>query len=251
MREGENAMKLAGKIVLVTGATRGIGRALAAAFAGQGAGVIVTGRDAAALAQVQSQLPQVIAIAGDLIRPADRKAVVEAVSAQFGRLDILVNNAGIQHQLDFAAMTGEDARIDEEFGLNLIAPIQLTAACMPLLRLGREAAVINIGSPLGIVPKASAPVYCAAKAGLHVFSQALRHQLSQSGIRVVEVLPPLVETAMTAGRGSGKITAEQMAEAVLRGLARNSGEIAVGRARVLLAIHRIWPGLARRIMRDA
>ena len=124
--------------------------------------------------------------------------------------------------------------------------------CLPILLLRQpESAIVNVSSGLGLVPKQSAPVYCATKAGLHIFSKALGYQLAHTGVRVMEVIPPLVDTPMTAGRGRNKLSPEQLVDEFLRGFARNQREINIGKVGLLRLIQRISPALADRILKNS
>ncbi len=96
--------------------------------------------------------------------------------------------------------------IKHELEINLLGPILLTSQFLPNLVGKDEASVINVSSGLALVPKQSAPIYCAGKAGLHIFSKALRWQLESLNIKVFEIMPSLVDTPMTGGRGNGKIS---------------------------------------------
>ncbi len=237
------------RVVLVTGGGSGIGAALATAMARQGARLVLCGRRVESLRAAAESLPDALALPADIADPVDRARLVAAVSDRHGRLDVLVNNAAVQYAIDFR-QEADDRRIAEEIAIDLLAPITLARAFLPLLATGLAPTIVNLSSPLGLVPKKSAPVYCAAKAGLHAFSRSLRAQLAPAGIRVVEVFPPLVETAMTAGRGRAKITPDAAATAILRRLARGGDEMWIGRARLLRLIDRLAPALAFRLMRD-
>ena len=194
-------------------------------------------------------IPSALAVTANVADAADRARLVAAIGDRFGRLDLLINNAAIQQAIDFRNEP-DDARIMNEIAVDLLAPMALTRALVPLLTQAAAPLIVNMSSPLGLVPKKSAPVYCAAKAGLHAFSRSLRAQLAPAGIRVVEVFPPLVATAMTAGRGRGKITPTAAAAAILRGLADGGDEIWIGSARILRLVERLAPALAFRLMRD-
>jgi short-subunit dehydrogenase involved in D-alanine esterification of teichoic acids len=141
--------------------------------------------------------------------------------------------------------------VEQEIRINLEAPAILVSQFLPMLSTAAEAAVVNISSGLALVPKASAPVYCATKAALHSFSKALRYQFNDAGgrIKVFEVLPPLVDTDMTRGRRSGKISPEDVAVATLEGMLRDRYEIRVAKVRLLYWIYRFAPGLAERALR--
>ncbi|GBE18310.1 putative oxidoreductase [archaeon BMS3Abin16] len=113
-----------------------------------------------------------------------------------------------------------------------------------------EAAVINVSSALGIVPKESAPVYCATKAAIHSFSKSLRYQLEKTPVKVFEIIPSLVDTDMTRGRGKGKISPETLAKEVIKGLKKDNYEIRVGLVKILFLVNRVLPSLAERVIRN-
>jgi short-subunit dehydrogenase involved in D-alanine esterification of teichoic acids len=114
----------------------------------------------------------------------------------------------------------------------------------------QTAAIVNVSSGLGIVPKQSAPVYCGSKAGLHLFTKSLRWQLENSRIKVFEIIPPIVDTFMTQGRGRGKISPEVLVDEFWNGFQNDKYEMAIGRTKLLVFIHRFLPKLADRIMRN-
>jgi len=120
----------------------------------------------------------------------------------------------------------------------------------PLLDRGHEPAVVNVSSGLAIPPKASAPVYCATKAALSNFSRGLRFQLEPKGIRVVDVVTPLVKTPMTQGRHDGAMEPAAFVEGLLRGIAAERNQIYLGKARLLPPLLRLAPDRARNILRD-
>ncbi|CAN0596208.1 unnamed protein product, partial [Ectocarpus sp. 12 AP-2014] len=113
-----------------------------------------------------------------------------------------------------------------------------------------ESALVNVSSGLAIAPKASAPVYCASKAFVRSYSVALRYQLEEHGIRVFDLAPPLVKTDMTAGRNDGAMSAEALAASLWKAWVSDQYYIPAGQTRLLELIHRISPGLARRIMKN-
>ncbi len=239
------------RLALVTGGGSGIGRALAIELAASGYRVIICGRRHASLEETaRSSGAGIHIVACDLATLAGRAKLVAAVRDTGRALDLLVNNAAVQHAWDLPRdASGADAaaRIDAELGVNLVAPIQLTAALLPLLR-HPGGVVLNMTSLLALHPKASAPVYGASKAGLRSFTRALRHQLAPEGISVIEAVPPLVDTAMTVGRGRGKISTEQAARELMQGLARRRSEIRIGKARAMFVLHRMAPSLAARLL---
>jgi uncharacterized oxidoreductase len=248
-------MQLSGHKVLITGGSAGIGRELARQLVARGNTVAICGRDLGKLEQAAAELGDVKTLQADLSRPTDVPALATAAAERLGGLSVLVNNAGVQYNYSFADAAPAEAAADAatEVQVNLTSVIALTAACLPRLRASESGAIVNISSTLALAPKAAAPVYCATKAAVHSFSQALRYQLEDSlpQIRVFEVMPPLVDTEMTRGRGSGKISPEQVAHETVNGMERNLPEIPVGKARTLRVIHRFAPSLAARILRNA
>jgi short-subunit dehydrogenase involved in D-alanine esterification of teichoic acids len=241
-------MDFAGKRVLVTGATGGIGGALALALRTAGAVVVVHGRDARRLGALADAGFETVA--AELDEPGAAVALVAQVLAG-GPLDVLVNNAAVQVLMDFRGddVEGQLASLDRELAVNLRAPIHLTRLFLPTLLARPAAAVVNISSGLALVPKQSSPVYCATKAALHSFSRSLRWQLDGTSVRVFEALPPVVDTEMTRGRGTGKISPERCAAEILRGLQRDQATHFVGRSAWLAAMARLAPDFAERIMR--
>ena len=138
-----------------------------------------------------------------------------------------------------------------ELALNLEAPIALSAGLLPLLARQPEAAIVNVTTGLALAPKQSAPVYCATKAALRSFTRSLRYQVETSAphVRVQEVIPPLVDTRMTAGRGTGKVSPSAVAEALVTAIERGTDECYVGKSRLLRLVMRVAPGVGYRILK--
>jgi uncharacterized oxidoreductase len=236
-------MKHTQHTVLITGGATGIGFALAQKFHSAGNRVILVGRSAEALAQAQSALPAVEIYAADISLADARERLV----AQFPDVSVLVNNAGVQ--VNTRIENASPQEIERELNINFLAPVLLTRTYLPLLMQQPTAAIVNVTSGLALVPKEVAAIYCASKAALHSFSKALRWQLEPSNVRVFEVLPPLVDTAMTAGRGKGKISAAQLADEFWQGFKADRYEMLIGKAKLLALINRIAPAVAEKIMR--
>jgi uncharacterized oxidoreductase len=234
-------MRISGKTVLVTGGTDGIGLQLAVQLQARGAQVLVCGRDAGRLAAARAA--GLAAIAADLSTRAGCDALLAELAAL--RLDILVNNAGASFDVD-----GEMDRdgLDRTVFLNLNAPMHLAAGLLPGLRARPQAAIVNVTSGLAYAPRAGAPVYCATKAGLRSFTQALRHQLRDSRVTVIEALPPVVDTRMTAQNRHRKMPAAACAAAIVEAIERDRAEAAIGAARLLRVAANVAPPVARRIM---
>jgi uncharacterized oxidoreductase len=238
-------MQLQGKTVLVTGGTDGIGAQLIRQLRARGASVITQGRNPDRVAATRADGFEVIE--ADLSNVAGVEAVLAAVAGR--HIDVLVNNAGAGVDHDFRDPGLPDlAASDATVFLNLNAPIHLITALMPVLKARPEAMIVNVTSGLAIAPRAGGPVYCATKAALRSYSQALRSQLKGSKVHVLEALPPVVETKMTAGRGSNKMAPEECARQIVVAMERNADEANVGMVKLLQLVHSISPALARRIM---
>lgn len=247
-------MRLTDHSVLITGGSAGIGLALAREPLGRGNRDMVCGRDPERLAAARAALPGLHFFPADISRDEDLRGLVAVAEAEMGGLSVLVNNAGVQRPHNFLADDPETVLLDahRKIATNLIGLITLTAFALPLLRRWPEAAVLNISSGLALVPKRSAPVYCATKAAVHAFSTALRYQTERDApnVSVLEAILPIVDTEMTRGRGNRKTSPERVATEIARGMAAGRGEIHVGLVKVLVPLNRAAPSLAARIMRD-
>lgn len=242
-------MRLTGNTVLITGGGSGIGLALAERLLARNNRVLVCGRDRTKLDAAVQRHAGLIALRCDLTSRTDADALVATIAKDYPGLNVLINNAGIQ--LNYSFLDGADHadRIDAEMDANFTAHARLTSALLPALSRQTEAAIVNVSSALSLVPKQSAPIYCAAKAAMHIFSEALRYQLEGTAIKVFEIVPALVDTAMTAGRGRGKISPAALADEALRGIERDRFFIKSGKTKILFALHRCLPAVARAIIR--
>ncbi len=195
-------MDLTTKTVLVTGGATGIGMALAERFLRAGSKVIVCGRRAEKLAELKERLPAIHTLVGDVSTAEQRVALFNAVSEQHPDVNILVNNAGVQRR--FKVTEAEDwNETRSEIAINFDAPIHLSILFIPLLLKNAEKGprIMNVSSGLAFVPIAQAPVYCATKAAIHSFTLSLRKQLSDTPIRVIEIIPPAVQTDLGGAGG--------------------------------------------------
>ena len=237
-------MQLSGKTILLTGGTDGIGRELAGQLKAKGAAVIVTGRTAERIAAAQAAGFE--AISADLSNAAGVDAVLAAVKER--DIDVLINNAGVGSDHDFREAMPDLADNDRCIFLNLNAPVHLIANMMDALKARPEAMIVNTTSGLAIAPRAGGPIYCATKAALRSYTLALREQLKGTRIHVLEALPPVVETKMTAGRDSKKMSAHDCAAEIVRAMEANANEANVGMVKFLRVVYSVSPALARRIM---
>ncbi len=237
-------MDLHGKSILITGGSDGIGLQLALQLKDKGAHVVVTGRTPERIAVAQSL--GVAVIRADL----SSQAGVEALLSELGdhRIDVLINNAGVGSDHDVRVAAPDLADNDACIWLNLNAPIHLTARLLDRLKARPEAMIVNVTSGLAIAPRAGGPVYCATKAGLRSYTQAMRAQLKGTKVHVMEALPPVVDTKMTAGRGNRKMTPKDCAAQIISAMERNANQANVGLVKLLNVVNSISPALARAIM---
>lgn len=237
-------MQLSGKTVLVTGGTDGIGAHLIRQLRDKGATVIASGRNPERCAATRADGFEVIA--ADLSGPDG----VEALLAGLGErpIDVLVNNAGVGTSYDFRSGEVDLPGAERTYYVNLHAPTQLIARLLPVLKARGEAMIVNVTSGLALAPNAGAPVYCASKAGLRSYTLAIRAQLKGTGITVIEALPPMVDTQMTAGRGNNKMPPAECARQIVTGMERGTETINVGMVKLLQLVHSISPALARSVM---
>ncbi|MEY3985354.1 MAG: hypothetical protein RLZ59_799 [Pseudomonadota bacterium] len=237
-------MQLTGKTIVLTGGTDGIGRELALQLQAKGAQLILTGRTASRVAEMQALGFEVIT--ADLSQPAGIEAVLNGLGKR--PIDILINNAGAGSDHDFREAQPDLADNDRCIFLNLNAPIHLITRMMAGLKSRPEAMIVNVTSGLAIAPRAGGPVYCATKAALRSYTQAIRAQLAGTSVHLLEALPPVVETKLTAGRGSRKMPPSECARQIIVAMERKADEANVGLVKLLQAVHSISPALARKIM---
>jgi len=240
------------RTVLVTGGGSGIGAALASAFHARGGRVIIAGTTAARLEAVAAAHPGMATFVVDVADPTAVADLARTIGERWPNLDTLVNNAGIQTLFDFAGDTPPAPKaVARETDVNLTGLINVAAALLPLLRSQPAARLINVGSGLAYVPLAAAPVYSATKAAVHSFTVSLRHQLRGTGVSVVELIPPVVETELhrhQPHRPPKAMALDVFTAEAMRGLDSGRPEIAVGLAKVLRTGSRIAPGFFRGIV---
>jgi NAD(P)-dependent dehydrogenase (short-subunit alcohol dehydrogenase family) len=201
---------LQGKAALVTGASRGIGRAVALRLAGEGAAVYIAADgtraelESAAAACREAGAPDAAWGIHDLARSGEAEAMVAAAHTRMGRIDVLVNNAGIRARKPFGEFTHED--FDRLVAVNLRAPFFASQAVVPIMRAQGGGHVIHMASQLGLVASRYGAVYNLTKAGLIQLTRSMALELSADGILVNAVCPGPVSTeGFLAGRNPGEL----------------------------------------------
>jgi 3-oxoacyl-[acyl-carrier protein] reductase len=192
---------LEGKIALVTGASRGIGRAVAVAFAAQGADVALCARTESALEEVAAEIRglgrQALVQVADVRDAASAEGAIAATVEAFGRLDILVNNAGITRDTLLMRMKDEDW--DAVIETNLTGPFYFTRAAARIMLKQRSGRILNISSVVGLMGNAGQANYAASKAGIIGVTKSLARELGPRGVTVNAIAPGFITTDMTAG----------------------------------------------------
>ncbi len=191
---------LDGKVAIITGAARGIGRACALALAEDGMSIVLSGRDSTrlgtAVAEIEALGTGALAVTGDVSRLEDVERLVRETRGRFGRIDLLVNNAGITRDALLVRM--KDEEWEEVLAVNLRGAFYTTRACAKVMMRQRSGRIINIASTAGVMGNPGQVNYSAAKAGLLGLTKALARELAYWGILVNAVAPGLIETDMLA-----------------------------------------------------
>jgi uncharacterized oxidoreductase len=227
-------MNLSGNTILITGGGTGIGLALAHALIERSNKVLICGRREQKLIEAKASNSALLYKVSDISNPEDRKAL--AAWAISEGVNILINNSGIQREIDLTRGVAALGEGDNEIRINFEATVYLTAELIPHLLQTKDAAIYNVSSGLGFIPIAIMPIYCATKAAIHNYTISLRHQLQPKGVRVIEIIPPTVDTELDRGarakRGQthGGISAEEAVRDIIKGMEEDTPEIAIGMA---------------------
>jgi short-subunit dehydrogenase len=249
-----------GSRILITGASQGIGRALADAAARQGGRVLAVARSEQLLQEVAEQVQAggavLETVCADITHPEDRRLMVEAALEHFGGLDILVNNAGIGATGHFAEVSPE--RLRKIMEVNFFGLTETTRAFLPLLKKGTRPAIVNISSIAGKRGIPARSEYSASKFAVQGFSEALRAELAKDGIDVLVICPGLTQTNFSHNMLEQKarlqmdhmrgMTADQVARATLRAIERGKNELCLTfQGKLMVFVSRFFPRLADRI----
>jgi uncharacterized oxidoreductase len=192
-------MKATGNTILITGGGSGIGRGLAEAFHALGNQVIIAGRRRQALDETTAANPGMKSAQLDVKDTAAVRAFAACITEDYPVLNVLINNAGIMRIEKLLAQPDDLADMEATITTNLRGPIRLTASLLLHLQKQPQATIINVSSGLAFMPFTLTPTYSATKAALHSYTQALRFQLRETAIQVIELIPPAVATGLLAG----------------------------------------------------
>jgi uncharacterized oxidoreductase len=221
-------MNITNKTVLITGGGSGIGFAIAKTLSEKNNKVIITGRSEARLKEAVAKLNNVSYFVTDVTKEDDVTKLVSYLNEQHPALDVLINNAGQA----FVYELGETPAYENasaEIQTNYLSVIRLTDKLLPALKEKAEAAIVNVTSVLAIAPSNDLPTYSATKAALHSYTQALRYSLANTGIKVFELYPPLVNTEFSAEVGGANgIPPQQVADELLQAFESDTFDVRVG-----------------------
>ncbi len=235
-------MKMNSNTIFITGGGSGIGKGLAEAFHKLGNQVIISGRREQALKKICGAHAGMRYYVLDVTDLRSIRSVAEKVIADFPKLNCVFNNAGVQKYVDFSGgKTMDDAALLSEVNTNVLGLMRISAEFLPHLRKQDHATLVNVSSGLAFVPLARFPVYCATKAAVHSFSVSLRAQLRGSGVKLLELIPPYVDTELGGGSktrpngGPVPMPLDQFVNETMEALAGDLDEIAIGPAKNLVA----------------
>jgi len=250
-----------GKVALVTGASQGIGRAVARRLAAEGCRLVLVARRAGELESLAGELrdrlgcPEALAVAGDVTDPSAAERAVAAAAERLGGLDVLVNNAGLGLRAPVARM--DPADLDYVFRVNVTGALHFTRAALPHLLARREALVVFISSIAARQPVPYLGGYAATKAALASLADALRLETAGTGLRVLTVFPGSVETGFKSNargepyperKGASRLTPEEVADRLLLAAQAGRREVHIlsRSERMGLLLGRVAPRLVER-----
>ncbi len=252
-------MNIQGKTVLVTGASRGIGRAIALEFARQGAQrLILVARTHSRLVEVATEIETLgvaaVPLALNLANPVEVNISVAQAWRDYGPIHLLVNCAGVAHQAPF--LQSQLPQVQEEIALNLMGMYTITRLIARRMAVQRQGTIVNVSSLMGKIAAPTLSTYSATKFAILGFTQALRGELAAHNIRVIALLPSLTDTDMVQNfqwfRWVLPTTPQKVAETLLRGLERETPEILVGwQSHLAVWGNRLLPRLMETVTRLA
>ena len=242
-------MRLNDRVILVTGASSGIGLAASRALAARGARVVMAARSGPRLEQAAAGVPGAVPLVLDVT--ADVDGALATLLARFERIDVVINNAGNGGQLGrLQQLPSDHAR--RLFDVHVLGMERLVRAVLPIMLRQGHGRIVNVASTVGYVPMPGAAAYSAAKAAVIAFTQALRGELAGAPVELALYSPPHTQTE--AGKAwpldlPKQFSPQFAADALVRSLERDQLDVLAGGNRPLLWLQRLWPALASRIMR--
>ena len=240
-------MKYTKQTILITGGSSGIGLALAKKFLDNHNTVMITGRSLAKLEKVKAEIPKINIFQSDVTDDAEVRMLADDIQAKFGGIDILINNAGVMNLVDAGNENNDLQKQMQEIEINYNSPIRVLHYFLPQLKESKNAVLVNVSSGLAYVPFAQAPVYSGTKSALHFWTLGIRPQLRQHNIKVVELLPPVVDTPLAHGADIADddnlkpMPPKKLADIFWRDFVNGKEEITPGISKQLKFMSRIAP----------
>jgi uncharacterized oxidoreductase len=241
-------MDISDNTILITGGTSGIGFELATQLLALGNTVIITGRSPSNLEATGKKLSGIHTIQSDVTDPTAIASLYQQVVKDFPRLNVLVNNAGIMRKINLQTFGTDLQDITREIESNLNGSIRMVMQFLPHLKMQKRSAIVNVSTGLAFVPLAISPIYCAAKAAIHSFTQSLRIQLKNTNIAVFELAPPLTETPLFKDdfsaedfEGVKAMDVKTLVRHAINGIEKDHLEIRPGLSNMLKIMNRVAP----------
>jgi len=248
-------MELKNSTILITGGTSGIGIEFVKQLTSLEANIIITGRDTKKLELAKKQFPNVHTFQSDVSNAKEIEQLYQQVTQQFPQLNIIINNAGIMRNMDLQDTNMSLEYITQEIDTNLKGTIRMVHQFLPHLKKQASAAIVNVSSGLAFVPFTVSPVYSAAKAGMHAYTQTLRLQLKKTNIRVIEVAPPGTDTPLNdifknELDSNMYMKVDKMVSVSIKGIVNSKMEIRPGMSNMMKIMSRIAPNFAINLLHN-
>jgi len=238
-------MEILNSTIVVTGGSSGLGLEMCRQLIAKGNKVIACSSTKEKLENAQNQLPELIVYKCNIANESECEDFAEWLRINHSDVNILINNAAIVSKTHFIEDHFSLEKMNDEFSVNLFAPIRLVKLLYPLLIQNQNSKIINITTGLVYVPRVAYPFYNASKAGFHSFTQVLREQLKNEQIKIVEVLFPVVDTPWHKGKPPKiAITPEKAISEMLEAISENKTEIRIAKVKLLYLLFRIVPHFA-------
>jgi len=253
LKQNSKKMELKNSTILITGGSNGIGLEFAKQLLQLGASVIVTGRNLSMLQKAKEKFSKLEIIQSDVTNPLDFEVLYKQITKQFSDLNIIINNAGVMRSTGLFDKSVDIENVTDEIETNFSGTVRMIHQFLPHLVTKKSAAIINITSGLAYIPFTTSPIYCGTKAGIHIYSQALRLQLKNTSVKVFEVAPPKtdkpLQTAISAENDKGKaMKVEDLVSASIQGILKNHYEIRPGLSKVMKLMSRIAPNFFTKLI---
>lgn len=241
-------MKVVDKHIVITGGASGIGLELVKQLNNDNE-ISVIARPSSGLEKLRHEYERINIFEADLADLTSVENAADSMVKTDKNIDILINNAAVQYTPYFLDDDFRFETIKREIDINLTSVCTLIYLLLPNLLKADPSIILNINSGLALAPKTSSAVYCATKGGLNIFSQSLAHQLEDTNVAVKQVFLPLIDTAMTKGRGKAKLSVERAVSEIIKGLSAPGCVIDIGKVNLLRIVQRLSPCLATKFMK--